>query len=81
MAAGDFVEVYVQVSLAEAERRDPKRLYQKARAGQIAGFTGIDDPYEPPEKPEIVIDTEQTSPQAAAALIEEHLRRGGYLHD
>src|SRR6201996_6418085 len=53
---GDFIEVYVHVSLEGAEKRDPKGLYKKARAGQIKGFTGIDDPYEAPEKPELLIE-------------------------
>ena len=48
--AGDFLEIYVKVSLAKAEQRDPKGLYKKARAGQITGFTGIDDPYEEPSQ-------------------------------
>ena len=58
MKAGEFIEVYINVSLAGAEQRDPKGLYKKARAGQLKGFTGIDDPYEEPQNPEIVIDTE-----------------------
>src|SRR5580765_2257362 len=70
MKPGEFVEVYVHVSLAGAEKRDPKGLYKKARAALAAGkgmnFTGIDDPYEAPEKPEIVIDTESTTAEAAA---------------
>src|SRR5262249_45229580 len=66
LAPKDFIEVFVKVSVDEAERRDPKGLYKKARAGLIRGFTGIDDPYEPPTEPEIVLDTEQLSPQAAA---------------
>jgi adenylylsulfate kinase len=77
--AGGFVEVYVKVSVEAAERRDPKGLYKKARAGEIKGFTGIDDPYEPPEKPEVVIDTERTSPEAAAEQILEYLARHDYL--
>lgn len=76
---GEFIEVYVQVSLAEAERRDPKGLYKKARAGQIKGFTGIDDPYEAPEKPEILIETEKHEPEDAARVILEYLESGGYL--
>jgi adenylylsulfate kinase len=76
---GEFIEVYVNVSLEAAEKRDPKGLYKKARAGQIKGFTGIDDPYEAPEKAEIVIDTEKTSAGDAAGLILAHLERGGYL--
>ena len=56
-AEGEFVEVYVDTPLAECERRDPKGLYAKARAGQIANFTGLDSPYEPPEAPELVVRT------------------------
>src|SRR3984957_8753758 len=76
---GEFIEVYVNVSLEAAEKRDPKGLYKKARAGQIKGFTGIDDPYEAPEKAELVIDTEKTTAVDAAGLILAHLERGGYL--
>src|SRR4051795_1661835 len=79
MKGGEFVEVYVQVSLETAEKRDPTGLYKKARAGQIKGFTGIDDPYEAPEKPEILIDTETTSAEEAAKKILAHLEAGGYL--
>lgn len=61
-AAGmDFIEVYVEVSLEEAERRDPKGLYKKARAGEIKNFTGIDDPYEAPDSPELVLHTDTQS--------------------
>src|SRR5271168_2773540 len=60
MAPGEFVEVYINVSLAAAEQRDPKGLYKKARAGQLKNFTGIDDPYEAPDKPEILVETEST---------------------
>lgn len=77
--AGEFIEVYVNVSLATAEQRDPKGLYKKARAGQIRGFTGIDDPYEAPEKAEIVIDTEKSKPEDAAKQILAYLEKGGYL--
>ncbi len=56
-----FLEVYVEVPLAVAEERDPKGLYKKARAGEIKGFTGIDDPYEPPTKPELVVATDRLS--------------------
>src|SRR5947209_10590352 len=79
MKPGEFVEVYVNVSLEAAERRDPKGLYKKARAGQLKGFTGIDDPYEAPEKPEIVIETEMTKPEEAAKQILAYLEKGGYL--
>jgi bifunctional enzyme CysN/CysC len=63
-AAGDkFYEVYVAADLATCEERDPKGLYKKARAGEIADFTGVSAPYEAPEKPEIVIDTSRKSVQ------------------
>ncbi|MCH9826719.1 MAG: adenylyl-sulfate kinase [Gammaproteobacteria bacterium] len=57
----DFIEAYVDVPLAEAEKRDPKGLYKKARAGQIKNFTGIDDPYEAPTAPEIVLPSHEMS--------------------
>ena len=76
---GEFIEVYVNVSLEAAEKRDPKGLYKKARAGQIKGFTGIDDPYEVPENAEIVIDTEKMKPEVAAEKILAYLEERGYL--
>src|SRR5690606_20856800 len=76
---GDFLEVYVKVSVAAAEQRDPKGLYKKARAGQIKGFTGIDDPYEEPADPELLIDTETSSPQESADRIYDTLQARGYL--
>jgi adenylylsulfate kinase len=79
MQPGEFVEVYVKVSIEAAAKRDPKGLYKKALAGQIKGFTGIDDPYEAPQTPEIVIDTEITSPEAAAKQIVAYLESAGYL--
>src|SRR6476646_7103053 len=79
MKPGEFIEVYVHVSLEAAEKRDPKGLYKKARAGQIKGFTGIDDPYEAPEKPEILIETEKLKPEDEAEQILAHLEKGGYL--
>jgi adenylylsulfate kinase len=79
MKGGEFIEVYVQVSLEAAEKRDPKGLYKKARAGQLKGFTGIDDPYEAPEKPEILIETEKTSAGDAAKQILAYLEKGNYL--
>src|SRR3954469_9502557 len=79
MKPGEFVEGVVNVSLAGAEKRDPKGLYKKARAGQIKGFTGIDDPYEAPEKAEIVVDTERTSAADAAQQILSYLEEKGLL--
>ena len=66
---GEFVEVHIDTPLAEAERRDVKGLYAKARAGELANFTGIDSPYEAPVDPEIRIDTTAMSPEDAADLI------------
>ncbi len=79
MAPGDFVEVYVKASLAVAESRDPKGLYKKARAGEIRGFTGIDDPYEEPTDAEITLDTEACSPEESAEQVIQYLQKGGYL--
>ena len=79
MKPGEFIEVYVNVSLETAEQRDPKGLYKKARAGQLKGFTGIDDPYEAPENPEILIETEKVKPDEAAKQIVAYLQSGGYL--
>ena len=74
---GEFIEVFVDTSLAEAEKRDPKGLYKKARRGEIKNFTGIDSPYEPPEHAEIHLDTtRQTAEQAADAIVEQLRARG-----
>jgi bifunctional enzyme CysN/CysC len=68
----EFIEIYVETPLAEAEKRDPKGLYRKARAGELKNFTGIDSPYEPPENAEITIRTaDMTAEQAAAHIISE----------
>ena len=64
-----FYEIHVATSLAECERRDPKGLYRQARAGLLPGFTGIDDPYEAPEAPDLRIDTAVTSVAEAVAAI------------
>lgn len=74
-----FMEVFIDADLATVEARDPKGLYKKARAGQIKGFTGIDAPYEKPEKPEILIKTEKSSINQAVNIILEHLDKVG-LH-
>ena len=65
MRPGDFIEVYCKASLATCEARDVKGLYKKARAGEIRNYTGIDSPYEPPEHPDLVINTQAQSPQEA----------------
>ena len=70
---GRFVEVYVKCSLSECERRDPKGLYKKAHAGQITGFTGVDDAYEEPASPELVVDTGELDPTAAADVVHREI--------
>jgi adenylylsulfate kinase len=74
-----FVEVFVDVPLEEAERRDPKGLYKKAREGIIKEFTGISAPYEKPEKPELHIKSAETSVEEAVVLIVEYLEDNGLL--
>jgi bifunctional enzyme CysN/CysC len=76
MAPGEFIEVHIDTPLAEAEARDVKGLYKKARAGQLANFTGIDSPYEAPTDPEIHIDTTRMTAEEAADLIVEQLLAG-----
>ena len=74
-AEGEFIEIFVDTPLAEAEKRDVKGLYAKARAGELKNFTGIDSPYEAPERPEIHIDTIKMSAEQAAELIVEELMK------
>ncbi len=74
-----FFEVFCDAPLEVCEQRDPKGLYKKARAGEIRGFTGIDDPYEAPEKPELVIDAAKMSPQEAAVALCELLENAGKI--
>ncbi|HEC41695.1 MAG TPA: adenylyl-sulfate kinase [Bacteroides sp.] len=68
-----FIEVYLSTPLEECEKRDPKGLYKKARKGEIKQFTGIDDPYEPPENPEITIDTSNRSIKETLELLMDFL--------
>jgi len=79
LAPGDFVEVYVKAPLEVCEGRDPKGLYKKARAGEIKGFTGIDDPYEEPLAPELVVDSAAQRPEALAAEVIAWLERQGKI--
>jgi adenylylsulfate kinase len=76
---GRFVEVFVDVPLAAAIERDVKGLYKKALAGEITGFTGVDDPYEPPLNPEVVVRTAEETPAESAARILAVLEERGYL--
>jgi bifunctional enzyme CysN/CysC len=72
-AKADFIEIFVDAPLSVCEERDPKQLYKKARAGEIRDFTGIDAPYEAPEDPEIVVRTNEQSPEESVAAILEQL--------
>ena len=74
-----FFEIFCHAPLDICEQRDPKGLYKKARAGEIKGFTGIDDPYEAPLNPEMLIDTSKTSPQEAAVALCEMLEKAGKI--
>lgn len=74
-----FVEIFVDCPLEVCERRDIKGLYARARAGEIAQFTGISDPYEPPERPEIVVHTDRESPEESAEAIIAYLVETGKL--
>ena len=78
-AVGGFVEVYVSTPLETCEARDRKGLYARARAGLIEEFTGIDDPYEPPESPDVVIDTTDTRPDLAARRVLAEIARLGFV--
>ena len=78
-----FIEVHLNTPIETCEQRDPKGLYKKARAavasGKGMGFTGVDDPYEPPLHPELTIDATSKSPQEAAALLIQYLEKVGVL--
>ena len=77
--AGDFVEVYVDTPLEICEWRDPKGLYKKARAGEIKNFTGIDDPYEAPEQPDVILDTAKFPADVLAENVIDLLRQRGII--
>ncbi|MGC2033321.1 MAG: adenylyl-sulfate kinase, partial [Steroidobacteraceae bacterium] len=79
VAAGEFIEVFVDTPLALAEARDAKGLYKKARRGELKNFTGIDSPYEAPEDAEIRLDTTQLTPEAAALRVIAQLRETGII--
>jgi adenylyl-sulfate kinase len=80
-AYGPFVEVHVDASVDECAKRDVKGLYAKAFAGEIKGFTGVDDPYERPANPELVVNTEEHEPEESARLIVERLAELGLVAD
>jgi adenylylsulfate kinase len=75
-----FIEIHVSTPVGVCEERDPKGLYKKARAGQIKQFTGVDDPYEAPLNPELVVDTSKLSVSDAAAVVLEYLEKQGIVN-
>jgi len=77
----EFVEVYVHATVEECAKRDVKGLYEKAMRGEIKGFTGVDDPYEPPQSPEIYVDTMTQSPDESLQQILDSLSEMGYIQD
>ena len=76
---GDFIEVYARCTMDKLVERDVKGLYKKALAGEIKGFTGVDDPYEAPERAEVVFDSDQETPDQSAAKIIATIEALGYL--
>jgi adenylylsulfate kinase len=80
LAPGDFIEVFVDAPLEVCESRDPKGLYQKARAGQIKNFTGIDAPYEAPVEPQLVLKSAEFTPEALAEEVLRYLTEAGKLN-
>ena len=79
MPGGDFIEVFVDAPLELCEQRDPKGLYKKARAGEIKGFTGIDDPYEAPLQPDLRLDSGAKNAELLADEVIEYLRKVGKI--
>ncbi len=79
LGAGEFIEIYVNASLETCEQRDPKGLYKKARAGNLPNFTGISAPYEAPENPELVLDSDNKGIEALADEVIAYLQKNGYL--
>ena len=79
LSEGEFIEIYVDASLETCEARDPKGLYKKARAGEIKGFTGIDDPYEAPTQPELTLDSNNKGIDELAVEVVSFLSERGYL--
>lgn len=78
-AEGKFSEVYVKCSLEKCEERDVKGMYKKARAGQIKNFTGLDDPYEPPANPELIVNTENQTLDESVQTIKQYLKSKNLL--
>ncbi len=79
LGPGEFIEIFVKASVDTCEERDPKGLYKKARAGEIKNFTGISDPYEAPEKPELVLDSDKKGIDDLAHEVVSYLEKHGFL--
>jgi adenylylsulfate kinase len=79
LAEGEFIEVFIDTPLAVCEQRDPKGLYQKARAGEIKNFTGIDSAYEAPVNPEVHVQTADKSVQECAQQVVQYLKQQKYI--
>jgi len=79
LPAGEFIEIFVDTPLAVCERRDPKGLYKKARRGELQNFTGLDSPYEPPQKPELVLDALNESAEDLADRVIAFMQQRGML--
>ena len=79
LGEGNFFEIFCNTPIDVCEQRDPKGLYKKARAGELKGFTGIDDPYEAPLKPELVLDASKVKPEQAAVMLIELLEKHGKI--
>jgi bifunctional enzyme CysN/CysC len=75
----EFIEIFVETPIEECERRDPKGLYARARAGEIRNFTGIDSPYEPPDNPELVLNTVDATPDELADRVFSFLEERGVI--
>ena len=76
---GDFIEIYVNTPVEVCEERDPKGLYKKARSGELKGFTGIDDPYEAPSQPELILEGSIKTPEQLAQEVIEYLQKTGKI--
>ena len=76
---GNYIEVYVKASVEECIKRDVKGMYKKALAGEIKNFTGVDDPYEAPPTPEIIVDTDNETIEESVNKVQEYLEKHGYI--
>lgn len=79
LVGADFIEIFIDTPLAECEKRDPKGMYKKARAGEISNFTGIDSPYEAPENPEVHVETAGKAIEEVASKVVEYLLDNSYI--